>query len=293
MEAAAKIGVVLIGDIVGDAGMRAVFAGLRGLKRRTGAAVIIANGENAVDGYGLTPEVVDRILGFGVQVITSGNHVWQHAVLHHTLDSEQRLLRPENYLPDAPGHGWCVVRASGAEVGVLNVQGRHALPSPRCPFQTADSAVAALRTRTPVIVVDMHAESSEEKEALALHLDGRVTFTGSIAYDRIGGLLNLADFFISASVSEVHPLTFIEAAAAGLPAIGINSPGVADMIVDGRTGFLTDDNDLSLGLRIMRMARDTDMRSAMGRAATQYSQRYSAHHNAREVLALYQSLQEG
>ena len=155
--------------------MRAVFAGLRGLQRRTGAAVVVANGENAVDGYGLTPEVVDRILGFGVQVITSGNHVWQHPVLHHTLEQEQRLLRPENYLPDAPGHGWCVVRTPGADVGVLNVQGRHALPSPRCPFRTADSAVAALRTRTPVIVVDMHAESSEEKEALALHLDGRVS----------------------------------------------------------------------------------------------------------------------
>ncbi len=174
-ESSAKVGVVLIGDIVGDAGMRAVFAGLRGLQRRTGAAVIVANGENAVDGYGLTPEVVDRILGFGVQVITSGNHIWQHPVLHHTLDREQRLLRPENYLPGAPGSGWCVVRTPDADVGVLNVQGRHALPSPRCPFQTADSAVAALRARTPVIVVDMHAESSEEKEALALHLDGRVS----------------------------------------------------------------------------------------------------------------------
>lgn len=174
-EQSAKTGVVLIGDIVGDAGMRAVFTRLRGLQRRTGAAVIVANGENAVDGYGLTPEVVDRILGFGVQVITSGNHVWQHPVLHRMLDREQRLLRPENYLPDAPGHGWCVVRASGADVGVLNVQGRHALPSPRCPFQTADSAVAALRTRTPVILVDLHGESSEEKEALALHLDGRVS----------------------------------------------------------------------------------------------------------------------
>lgn len=174
-ESSARVGVLLIGDIVGDAGMRAVFAGLRGLQRRTGAAVVVANGENAVDGYGLTPDVVDRILGFGVQVITSGNHVWQHSVLHHTLEQEQRLLRPENYLPDAPGHGWCVVRTPGADVGVLNVQGRHALPSPRCPFRTADSAVAALRTRTPVIVVDMHAESSEEKEALALHLDGRVS----------------------------------------------------------------------------------------------------------------------
>jgi glycosyltransferase involved in cell wall biosynthesis len=128
--------------------------------------------------------------------------------------------------------------------------------------------------------------------ARSLDMDGRVTFTGPVSYERIGGVLSLADFFVSASVSEVHPLTFIEAAAAGLPAIGIDSPGVADMIVDGKTGFLTADNDLSLGLRIMRMARDAELRSTMGRAASRYSQRFSAHHNAREVLGLYHSLQE-
>ena len=128
--------------------------------------------------------------------------------------------------------------------------------------------------------------------ARSLELDERVTFTGPVSYERIGGVLSLADFFVSASVSEVHPLTFIEAAAAGLPAIGIVSPGVADMIIDGKTGFLTDDNDLSFGLRIMRMAKDAELRAAMGSAANQYSHRFSAHLNAREVLGLYQSLQE-
>ena len=128
--------------------------------------------------------------------------------------------------------------------------------------------------------------------ARSLELDGRVTFTGPVSYERIGGVLSLADFFVSASVSEVHPLTFIEAAAAGLPAIGIASPGVADMIIDGKTGFLTVDNDLSFGLRIMRMAKDAELRAAMGGAANQYSHRFSAHQNAREVLGLYQSLQE-
>ena len=123
-------------------------------------------------------------------------------------------------------------------------------------------------------------------------MEGRVTFTGPISYERIGGVLGVADFFVSASVSEVHPLTFIEAAAAGLPSIGIDSPGVADMIVDEKTGFLTDDNDLSFGLRIMKMAQDPQLRRQMGCAARQYSQRFSAHHNAREVLGLYQSVQE-
>lgn len=170
-----KLDIVLIGDIVGDEGMRAVFTGLNELQRRTSAAVVIANGENAVDGYGLIPEMVDRIFGFGVNVITSGNHIWQHTELHTTLDQEQRLLRPENYLPSAPGRGYCVVSVPGADVGVLNLQGRHTLPSPRCPFQTADKAIVALRAKTPLIVVDLHAESVEEKEALALYLDGRVS----------------------------------------------------------------------------------------------------------------------
>lgn len=136
--------------------------------------------------------------------------------------------------------------------------------------------------------------SLEECRKLAYEsgLKGRVTFTGPISYERIGAVLGLADFFVSASVSEVHPLTFIEAAAAGLPAIGIDSPGVADMIADEETGFLTENNDLSFGLRIMRIARDAEMRKKMGQAARQYSQRFSAHHNAREVLALYQTVQE-
>lgn len=171
-----SLSVLLIGDIVGDPGMRAVFGGLRDLTRKTGATVVIANGENAADGYGLTPELVDRIFEFGVHVITSGNHIWQHPVLHRTLDQEQRLLRPENHLRDVPGHGWCLVAASSeTQVGVLNLQGRHALPSLRCPFQVSDTAVAALSEVTPVIIVDLHAESAEEKEALALHLDGRVS----------------------------------------------------------------------------------------------------------------------
>ncbi len=156
---------------------------------------------------------------------------------------------------------------------------------------------AALRDETP----DLHlllvggGPSLHECRQLAreLGLATRVTFTGPISYERIGGVLGLADFFVSASVSEVHPLTFIEAAAAGLPAVGIDSPGVADMIVDEETGYLTADNDLSFGLRIMRIAQDAALRGKMGCAARRYSQRFSAHHNAREVLALYQTVQEG
>ncbi|MBI3957888.1 MAG: glycosyltransferase [Chloroflexi bacterium] len=128
------------------------------------------------------------------------------------------------------------------------------------------------------------------KLAQELGIDSRVNFTGIAAYDKIPGYLKLADFFVSASVSEVHPLTFIEAAATGLPAVGIDSPGVTDMIVDGKTGFVASDSDLSFGLRVLRLAVDTDLRARMGRAAQEHSHAYAAHTNAREVLNLYQSL---
>ena len=131
-----------------------------------------------------------------------------------------------------------------------------------------------------------------EYRALAkeLGLDSSVTFTGAIPYKEIPGYLKLADFFVSASVSEVHPLTFIEAAATGLPAVGIDSPGVADMIVDGSTGFVAEDSDLSFGLRVLRLAHDADLRQRMGQTAQQHSHHYAAHTNARDVLNLYQSL---
>lgn len=128
--------------------------------------------------------------------------------------------------------------------------------------------------------------------ARRLDVEKQATFTGPVAYERICGILRLADFFVSASVSEVHPLTFIEAAAAGLPSVGIDSPGVADMIADGETGFLAVDNDLSFGLRILRMAQNEELRTQMGKAASAFSQRFSAHHNAREVLNLYRSIRE-
>jgi len=124
----------------------------------------------------------------------------------------------------------------------------------------------------------------------ALGIDHRITFAGAVPYSQIPGYLKLADFFVSASVSEVHPLTFIEAAATGLPAVGIDSPGVADIIVDGETGFVAGDSDLSFGLRVLRLARDGEMRVRMGKAAQTHSHTYAAHTNARSVLNLYQSL---
>lgn len=132
----------------------------------------------------------------------------------------------------------------------------------------------------------------EEYQQLArtLNVSHAVTFTGRIDYSAIADYLALADFFVSASVTEVHPLTFIEAASAGLPAVGIASPGVSEMIVDGSTGYLAKDNDLSLGLRILRLAHDSTHRRQMGKAAQLFSNQFAAHVNARRVLELYRGV---
>ncbi|MCC9078072.1 glycosyltransferase [Litorilinea aerophila] len=133
----------------------------------------------------------------------------------------------------------------------------------------------------------------DDYRALAqkLGITDRVTFTGAVPYDEIPCYLKLSDFFVSASVTEVHPLSFIEAAACRLPALGIRSPGVNDLIRNGETGFIAEDNDLSFGLRFLTLVRDGDLRRRMGEAAYAFSRGLSAHNNARRVLQLYQELQ--
>jgi 1,2-diacylglycerol 3-alpha-glucosyltransferase len=129
----------------------------------------------------------------------------------------------------------------------------------------------------------------EEYRHLAhqLEISHKVTFTGKVLYTDVADYLALADFFVSASVTEVHPLTFIEAAAAGLPSVGLASPGVQDMILNGETGYIAADNDLSFGLRILRMVQDCEHRLKMGQRARVYSSQFAAHANARKVLSVY------
>jgi metallophosphoesterase (TIGR00282 family) len=170
------IRVLFLGDLVGRQGLRALFVGLSGLVRDTRAQLVAVNGENLAEGFGLTPQDMEQLFKMGVSVISSGNHIWQREDIYPVLDSEERLLRPENYPPGVPGHGSAVIQAAGVSVAFLNLQGRERMGvSVDCPFRTATKAVARLRETTRCIVVDFHAEDVREKEALAYHLDGRVS----------------------------------------------------------------------------------------------------------------------
>ncbi len=173
---ATTVKALMIGDVIGQPGLKALFAGLGPLVRQTGANIVIANGENSMGGFGIGKEEVDKLFAMGVQVITTGNHVWERPGSAELLASTAMLLRPANYPPGAAGVGTAVLESGGATWAVLNLQGREDMTPIDCPFRGADAALAAIGAQAPgaVVLVDFHAESVEEKEALAFYLDGRV-----------------------------------------------------------------------------------------------------------------------
>ncbi len=166
---------LVIGDIVGKSGCRALFSMVKSLKREYAADAVIVNGENAVDGSGLTPETVADFFEAGVDVITSGNHIWKNKAVYPLLDSENRLLRPENYPKGVPGKGHCTITCRDHKLSVLNLEGGLNKSRLRCPFVVGKEIVQKLKRESPIILVDFHAESAQEKESLAIHLDGEVS----------------------------------------------------------------------------------------------------------------------
>jgi hypothetical protein len=138
---------------------------------------VVANCENASGGKGIDPDGAEELFDHGIDVLTSGNHVWQHASIVPYIQDNQRLLRPANFAPGVPGVGACVrqARASGVRVGVLNLIGRVFMGPAECPFQVASRAVESLRAQAAVILVDMHAEATSEKQGMGRFLDGRVS----------------------------------------------------------------------------------------------------------------------
>lgn len=167
---------LFIADIFGSPGRRAVRDLVPEIVQSMGIDFLVANVENAAAGFGVTREIIREMKELGVEAMTSGNHIWDRKEALPLLDEEPLLLRPHNYPPGVPGRGVHVFTTrAGVEVGILNLMGRVFMRELECPFRTADREVAALRERTPVILVDFHAEATAEKIALAHYLDGRVS----------------------------------------------------------------------------------------------------------------------
>lgn len=167
---------LILGDIVGQPGIRALFYNLSKLRKEYPHDLLMINGENAADGFGITPEQVDLLFKQGVDVITTGNHIWQKREILKTLDEEKRLLRPANYPKGAAGHGSCLLDIKGVPVSVVNLMGRqHMGFTVDCPFRYLDKHIPRLEKESRIILVDFHAEDVMEKEALSLYVDGRIS----------------------------------------------------------------------------------------------------------------------
>jgi metallophosphoesterase (TIGR00282 family) len=168
--------ILFIGDIVGRPGRELVRHGLRGLVEHHQIDVVIANAENAAAGFGITREIGEQILEWGVDVMTSGNHIWDKKEALDYIGVEPRLLRPANFPAGAPGRGSYLVRTrDNVSIGVINVMGRVFMVSIDDPFAVVLREIEAMRQRARIIFVDFHAEATSEKIAMGWHLDGKVT----------------------------------------------------------------------------------------------------------------------
>ena len=161
----------MIGDIVGQPGRQAVKELLPGLRQQYGFSLVIANAENVAGGLGLTSTTAEELLSAGVDVLTSGNHIWAQKEIIPHLDGEMPILRPLNYPPGVPGRGYIVNR----QAMVVNLIGRTFMGDFDCPFRAIDQLLTEIKPKPPVIIVDFHAEATSEKVAMGRYLDGRVS----------------------------------------------------------------------------------------------------------------------
>jgi metallophosphoesterase (TIGR00282 family) len=168
--------ILFIGDTVGKAGRAIVHQYLKDLQKDLAIDITILNCENAAAGFGVTPKLADEFFDWGIDVLTSGNHIWDKKEIMPYLARHTRLLRPANYPADNPGRGVTVLKTrSGEELAVLNLQGRVFMPPTDDPFRVADMELAKLPKQIKVIFVDMHCEATSEKVAMGWYLDGRVS----------------------------------------------------------------------------------------------------------------------
>ena len=167
--------ILFVGDIFASPGRRILADHLQDIVATNHIDLAIANAENSAGGFGITPSIAEDLFGLGIDVLTSGNHIWDKREIYDYLARQPRLLRPANY-PDAPGSGLYIARArNGVDCAVINLQGRTYMPSTDCPFRKADAILASLAPSIKVKFIDFHAEVTSEKIAMGWYLDGRVS----------------------------------------------------------------------------------------------------------------------
>lgn len=168
------ITVLLIGDIIGQPGIEQIFFKLKAFKNKRNVDLTIANGENADKGFGISEQNILDLKKYGIDVITSGNHIWSHENASRLLEEYDFVLRPHNY-PNSKGNGWFITTVKNIKVAVVNLQGRYFMTPINCPFQTLKKLLQTNLQEAQIIIVDFHAESSPEKKSLAFDFDGKIS----------------------------------------------------------------------------------------------------------------------
>jgi metallophosphoesterase (TIGR00282 family) len=263
------IRLLFIGDIVGKPGRELVRRGLAGIVDFHQIDLVIANAENSAAGFGITREIGDQILEWGVDVMTSGNHIWDKKEALDYIGTESRLLRPANYPAGAPGNGSYLARSKdGQTVAVINVMGRVFMPLLDDPFVIVLKEIEALKSRARIIFVDFHAEATSEKIAMGWHLDGKVTAVVGThthvqtADERVlpKGTAYLTDVGMTGphdSVIGVEIQAALGKFITGLPArfdTATENPRLNAVVIDAdeQTGRATDIERLSYGLEELK-----------------------------------------
>lgn len=168
-----RVRILFLGDIVGKPGRRGVAERLPEWRTRYTPDIVIANGENAAGGVGITPDIATELFGYGIDVMTLGNHVWNKKEIYPVLDSDPRILRPANYAPIVPGKGWNLYAVLDKQLAVLVLAGRVFMELADCPFRVFDAIRPQIET--PFLFIDFHGEATSEKIAFAMYVDGRAS----------------------------------------------------------------------------------------------------------------------
>ncbi len=169
-----NIKIAMLGDLIGQPGIEEVFLKLNNLKNKEKIDFVIANGENSDNGFGITEQIIINLMNSGVNVITSGNHIWSNSDAERLLNSYDILLRPANYA-EAPGKGYCIRNIGDFNIAVVNLMGRYNMIPIDCPFQVLNKLLKNELKNCQIVIVDFHAEYNPEKKALAMDFDGRIS----------------------------------------------------------------------------------------------------------------------
>jgi metallophosphoesterase (TIGR00282 family) len=168
--------VLILGDVVGRPARRAAQDLVPSLIRKEEIDLVVANAENSAGGMGVDIKSAKELLSAGVQILTSGNHIWKKKEIYSYLDQHEHLIRPANFPEGAPGKGWCVWQRNSLKALIINLQGRVFMPNHvEDPFRCVDAIIEQQRDHAAVVIVDMHAEATSEKYAMGWYLDGRAS----------------------------------------------------------------------------------------------------------------------